>query len=246
MTSLHPKILAFASRLAFIVTLVSAGSFTLFWLAASFQLLKPLEISTEAIIGSLQLAGAAAMLAGPLGVALAITEELSAGLRRRAVHLFADVLSATPSTTLAIAAVALAYSDLGLGFELSLWGAALLLSFVLCPVVYKRTRRSIAAIDPHTRQAAIALGAAPLGLLAKFMLPAARKRIFGGIFLCFGRGLGAAALPFAFRVAGSGLHTVTLEGLWGGRIAALQTIGLIALASWSIQIIDTFVLTERT
>jgi phosphate transport system permease protein len=148
-----------------------------------------------AILGSLWVIGATAIMAIPLGVAAAIHLEEFADKKNwinRIVELNVQNLAAIPSIVygmLTLAAIGL----MGVTNSNMVWVGGLALAMLILPVIIIATRESLRAVPAEIRQGSLALGATPLQTTFRNTLPAAVPGIATGAILALSRALGEAA-----------------------------------------------------
>lgn len=148
-----------------------------------------------AVLGSLWVIAATALMTIPLGVAAAVHLEEFADKRHwfnRMVELNVQNLAAIPSVIYGMLTLAV----LGL-FAVSnknmVWVGALALSMLILPVIIIATREALRAVPMEIRQGSLALGATPLQTTLRSTLPAAVPGIATGAILALSRALGEAA-----------------------------------------------------
>jgi phosphate transport system permease protein len=147
-----------------------------------------------AILGSVWVIGATAVMAIPLGVAAGIYLEEFADQKRwynRLVEVNITNLAAVPAIVYGMLAAALALAiDLPRRVVLS---GAIALALLILPVIIIATREAIRAVPREIRDGSLALGATPLQTVWRQTLPAAVPGIATGAILALSRALGEAA-----------------------------------------------------
>lgn len=148
-----------------------------------------------AILGSLWVIAATAVMAIPLGVAAAVHLEEFADPRSRVnrlVELNVQNLAAVPAIVyglLTLSFVAL----LGVSNKNMVIVGATALGLLILPVIIISTREALRAVPVEIRHGSLALGATPLQTVLRQTLPAAVPGIATGSILALSRALGEAA-----------------------------------------------------
>ena len=165
-------------------------------LLTEFPSSRPQEAGARpAVLGSLWVIGATAVLAIPLGIAAAVhLEEFADKHSRfnRFVELNIQNLSAIPSIIYGMLAVGF-LSLIGVANKNIVIGGALALALLILPVVIIATREALRAVPRELRQGSLALGATELQTTWRITLPAAIPGISTGTILALSRALGEAA-----------------------------------------------------
>lgn len=162
--------------------------------AYSSEVLPERGGARAAILGSLLVIIATAVMAIPLGVAAAIYLEEFADDRHwynRLIEVNLQNLAAVP---------AIVYGMLTAGFALAIGlerrvvlTAAIALALLILPVIIITTREALRAVPAEIRQGSLALGATPLQTVWKQTLPSALPGVATGTILALSRALGEAA-----------------------------------------------------
>ncbi|MBO9578367.1 MAG: phosphate ABC transporter permease PstA [Microbacteriaceae bacterium] len=148
-----------------------------------------------AILGSLWVILATAIMAIPLGIAAAVHLEEFSNQKNwfnRFIEVNIQNLAAIPSIVygmLTLSALAL----LGIANKNMVWVGALALAMLILPVIIIATREALRAVPLEIRQGSLALGATPLQTTLRNTLPAAIPGIATGTILALSRALGEAA-----------------------------------------------------
>jgi len=146
-----------------------------------------------ALLGTLWVIGATALLAFPVGIGAAVYLEEYAPNNRWTRLLKTNIanLAGVPSVV---------YGLLGLGVFVSLFAlgrtvlsSALTLALLILPVIIIASQESIRAVPPSLRLAAFALGATPWQVARDHVIPAAMPGILTGIILSISRAIGETA-----------------------------------------------------
>lgn len=188
---------AFASLVALVATTAAQGWGRLdLRLFLDFPSSKPAEAGARpAILGSLWVIGATAVLAIPLGVAAAVHLEEFADRKNwfnRLVELNIQNLSAIPSIIYGMLAIG-TLSLIGVRNKNIVIGAALALALLILPVIIIVTREALRSVPRELRQGSLALGASEVQTTWRVTLPAALPGIATGTILALSRALGEAA-----------------------------------------------------
>ena len=193
-TTFHAFLLL-ATGAALLVTIARRGAGRLSVdFVASYPSRRPTEAGVKAaLFGSLWLVGLTFALAVPVSVGAAVYLEEIAPRNRltRLIEVNLANLAAIPSVIYGMLALGVFARALGLGF--SLWTGAIALSLLVSPVVVLSAREAIRAVPPSVRHAAYALGATPLQVTRRAVLPPAASGILTGNILALSRALGEAA-----------------------------------------------------
>lgn len=157
---------------------------------------RPAEAGARpAIIGSLWVIGATAVMAVPVGVAAAVHLEEFADRHNwfnRFIELNIQNLSAIPAIIYGMLAVG-TMALIGVRNKNIVVGGALALALLILPVIIIVTREALRAVPRDLRQGSLALGATPLQTTWRVTLPAAVPGIATGTILALSRALGEAA-----------------------------------------------------
>ena len=180
----------------------------------------------ELVLVSFALAAAIAL---PLGVLLA----QSGGFLRLPVFALASLGQIVPS----IAALALAFTFLGLGFRPTIIALVL---YSLLPIL-RNTVVGIQSVDPSVIEAARGMGMSRLETLLRVQLPLSAPAIFAGLRTALVLVIGTATL--GNFIGGGGLGDVISAGIGAGRDRIVLTgAGMVAalalLADWGLALIE--------
>jgi phosphate transport system permease protein len=169
-----------------------------------------------AIIGTLIITGAAALLAIPLGVlgAIYLNEYGKRNLLARVIRTMADVMTGVPSIVMGlfIYVVWVLTVEEQTGFA-----AALALACLMLPVVIRSTEEILRLVPDELRQASLALGARRWRTIVTVVLPASISGITSGALLAIARAAGETA-PL---VVTAGVVYTTNWNLFDGNNTAL-------------------------
>ena len=171
----------------------------------------------HAIVGTLLITGAAAVISVPIGIMCAVyLVEYGRGRLARAITLLVDVMTGIPSIVAGLFAFAFFSLFFGPSIRFGL-GGAVALSVLMIPVVVRSVEEMLKLVPNELREASYALGVPKWRTVVKVVLPTAAAGIAAGITLAIARVIGETA-PLLI-IAGS---TVTVNGnLFEGRMMAL-------------------------
>ncbi|MBI1757902.1 MAG: phosphate ABC transporter permease PstA [Actinobacteria bacterium] len=147
----------------------------------------------HAIVGTLEQAALATLMAAPIGV-LAAVYLVEYGRRQpfaRAVSFFVDVMTGVPSIVAGLFIYALWI--LTLGFQKSGFAGSLALFILMLPVVIRATEEMLKLVPAELREAAYALGVPKWRTILRVVLPTALAGIVTGITLGVARIMGETA-----------------------------------------------------
>ncbi|MEY9926075.1 phosphate transport system permease protein [Catenulispora sp. GP43] len=146
----------------------------------------------HAIIGTLEMAGLAALMAVPIGILVAVyLVEYGKGMLAKAVTFFVDVMMGLPSIVAGL-------------FILSLWiitlhqyqngfAGALALMILMLPVVIRSSEEMLKLVPDSLREASYALGVPKWRTITKVVIPTALPGIITGVMLGVARVMGETA-----------------------------------------------------
>jgi phosphate transport system permease protein len=168
------------------------------------QLPKPVgEVGggmANAIVGTFELLGLAALLGVPIGVlgGIFLSEYGSAGLNWW-VRFGADILNGVPSITWGMVVWALVVVPMK-GF--SAWAGGIVLGMMMVPLIMRTTEEVLRLVPTGYREAALALGIAQWRTILQIVVRTALKGIVTGILLALARVAGETA-PLLFTAFGN-------------------------------------------
>jgi phosphate ABC transporter permease subunit PstA len=148
-----------------------------------------------AILGSVWVIGATAVMTIPLGVAAAVHLEEFADKKNwfnRLVELNVQNLAAVPSIVYGLLALAF-LTMMGVRDKNIVIAGALALSLLILPVIIIATREALRSVPSEIRQGSLALGATPWQTVWRQTLPASVPGISTGAILALSRAFGEAA-----------------------------------------------------
>jgi len=201
-------VLTVAALYAILGLLIYNGGKSLSWSFFTQLPAPPGELGgglANAIVGSVQIVGAAALIGIPIGFFAGVyLSEYEDKMFASVVRYVADLLNGVPSIVVGILAWALVVKPMG-GFS-GLAGSAAL-SVMLIPIVTRQTEQFLREVPLSLREAALALGANKWKMIATVVVPAGSKGVLTGMILGVARISGESA-PLLF--------TALSNQFWGG------------------------------
>ena len=171
----------------------------------------------HAIIGTLLITGAAAVISVPIGLMAAIyLVEYGKGRIAKAITFFVDVMTGIPSIVAGLFAFALFAIFFGPGIRFGI-GGAVALSVLMIPVVVRSTEEMLKLVPNELREASFALGVPKWLTVVKVVLPTSIAGIITGIMISISRIIGETA-PLLIIV---GMSTSMNYDLFSDRMATL-------------------------
>jgi phosphate transport system permease protein len=169
-----------------------------------------------AIIGTLIITGAAALLSIPLGVlgAIYLNEYGKRNVLARIIRTMADVMTGVPSIVMGLFIYVVWVLTVN---EQTGFAAALALACLMLPVVIRSTEEILRLVPDELRQASLALGARRWRTIVTVVLPASISGITSGALLAIARAAGETA-PL---VVTAGVVYTTNLNLFDGNNTAL-------------------------
>jgi phosphate transport system permease protein len=145
-----------------------------------------------AIVGTLVITGAAALMAIPLGVlgAVYLNEYGGQSTLARTIRTMSDVMTGVPSIVMGLFIYITVV--LATGEQNGLAGA-LALACLMLPVVIRTSEEMLRLVPNELRQASLALGARKWRMIVGVVLPAAISGIMSGALLAIARAAGETA-----------------------------------------------------
>ena len=156
----------------------------------------PAEYGTLAlVVASLAVTGLSVLLAGPLGLGLAVYLACVAGPKvREVVKPLVELLAAIPSVVLGFVGMVviapLLQNVLDIPSGLNLLNAGLLLALMATPTVASIGEDALSAVPREVREASTALGATDWETIWRVTMPAAMSGLSTAVILGLGRALG--------------------------------------------------------
>lgn len=171
----------------------------------------------HAILGTLLITLAAAVISVPIGLLTAIyLVEYGHGKLARAITFLVDVMTGIPSIVAGLFAVALFTLIVGPAYRAGIMGAVAL-SLLMTPVVIRSVEEMLRLVPNELREAALALGVPKWLMIVKVVLRTAIAGIVTGVMLAVARVIGETA-PLLLTV---GLAIQVNTDLFDGRMATL-------------------------
>jgi phosphate transport system permease protein len=148
----------------------------------------------HAIVGTLLITGAAAVISVPIGLLTAIYLVEYGGTSRMAssIRFLVDVMTGIPSIVAGLFAYALFVLFYGPGVHIGL-GGAVALSLLMVPIVVRSAEEMLKLVATDLREAAYALGVPKWRTIIKIVMPTAMAGIITGITLAIARVIGETA-----------------------------------------------------
>jgi phosphate transport system permease protein len=145
-----------------------------------------------AVVGTLLITGAAALLAIPLGVfgAIYLNEYGKQKPLARAIRTMADVMTGVPSIVMGLFIYTAVVVVVG---EKTGFAGALALACLMLPIVIRSSEEMLRLVPDELRQASLALGARQWRTILTVVLPAAISGIASGALLAIARAAGETA-----------------------------------------------------
>ncbi len=154
----------------------------------------------NAIVGTLLMTVAAALLAVPFGMlAGTYLSEFGRNPLGRVVRFLSDILMSAPSIVVGMFVYLVLVKPTQ---HFSGWAGACALAIIMLPVISRTTEEMLRLVPPEMREAALALGAPYWRMMAGVIYRAAGAGIFTGIMLAVARVAGETA-PLRFTALNS-------------------------------------------
>ncbi len=148
----------------------------------------------HAIVGSLEVTLAAAVISVPIGLLTAIyLVEYGSGAVARAITFLVDVMTGIPSIVAGLFAFALftlVTNDPGIRFGI---GGSVALSLLMIPIIVRSSEEMLKLVPNELREASYALGVPKWATIVRIVLPTALAGIVTGIMLAVARVMGETA-----------------------------------------------------
>ncbi|MGZ4453416.1 MAG: phosphate ABC transporter permease PstA [Nocardioides sp.] len=148
----------------------------------------------HAIMGTLLITAAAAVISVPIGLLTSIylVEYAGKGRTGRTITFLVDVMTGIPSIVAGLFAYALFVLFFGPGIRLGI-GGAIALSLLMIPVVVRSCEEMLKLVPLEQREASYALGVPKWRTIVKVVLPTSMAGIITGITLAIARVVGETA-----------------------------------------------------
>ena len=172
----------------------------------------------QAMVGTLLITGAAAVISIPIGLfaAIYLVEYAEGNRLSRWVRFLVDVMTGIPSIVAGLFAYALFVVDFGEGVRMGI-GGSVALSVLMIPVVVRSSEEMLKLVPNELREASYALGVPKWRTVAKVVLPTALAGIVTGVTLSVARVIGETA-PLLIV---AGITDSVNFNLFDGRMATL-------------------------
>ena len=159
------------------------------------------------IIGQFILAGIAALIGIPLGMAAGIyLQEYGRGKYAAFIRDLSDIMMSAPSIVIGAFVYAVVVVPMG---GTSGYAGAIALAIMMIPVIINTTDNMLSLVPRELREAGIALGASKYRVILDIIIKAAKVGIMTGILLAFARIIGETA-PLLFTSETSNYFTLNL------------------------------------
>lgn len=180
----------------------------------------------HAVMGTLLITGAAAIISVPIGLFTAIyIVEYGAGNRiSQGIRFLVDVMTGIPSIVAGLFAYALFVLVFGEGVRMGI-GGSVALSVLMIPVVVRSAEEMLKLVPNELREAAFALGVPQWRTIAKVVVPTALAGIVTGVTLAIARVIGETA-PLLII---AGTTDSTNFNLFDGRMATLPVFSYLSI-----------------
>lgn len=215
-------LLALIPLVSLLLLVLTRGSSSFSWAFLSTDMVGIFGDMTEggihhAIIGTLLVTLAAAVISVPIGLLTAIyLVEYGRGPLARAITFLVDVMTGIPSIVAGLFAFALFTLIFGPAFRAGVMGAVAL-ALLMTPVVIRSVEEMLRLVPNELREASYALGVPKWLTIVKVVLRTAAAGIVTGVMLAVARVIGETA-PLLLTV---GLVTQVNWDLFDGRMATL-------------------------
>jgi phosphate transport system permease protein len=168
-----------------------------------------------AVLGTLEIAGLATLMAVPLGIlgAIYLNEYGGKGLLGRLIGFMSDVMTGVPSIIMGL----FLFSIWVVHFGFSGFAGALALGCLMLPIVIRSTYEMLRLVPDSLREGSYAVGATKARVTVTVVLPAAVGGIVSGALLAVARAAGETA-PLLFTILG-GLSTANANVFSGANTA---------------------------
>jgi phosphate transport system permease protein len=172
----------------------------------------------HALVGTLLITGAAAVISIPIGIfaAIYLVEYAEGNRLARWIRFLVDVMTGIPSIVAGLFAYALFVLFFGEGVRMGI-GGSVALSVLMIPILVRSTEEMLKLVPNELREASYALGVPKWRTVAKVVLPTSLAGIVTGITLSIARVIGETA-PLLIIV---GTTDSVNFNLFDGRMASL-------------------------
>jgi phosphate transport system permease protein len=172
----------------------------------------------HALVGTLLITGAAAVISIPIGIfaAIYLVEYADGNRLSRWIRFLVDVMTGIPSIVAGLFAYALFVLFFGEGVRMGV-GGSVALSVLMIPILVRSTEEMLKLVPNELREASYALGVPKWRTVSKVVLPTSLAGIVTGITLSIARVIGETA-PLLIIV---GTTDSVNFNLFDGRMASL-------------------------
>ena len=172
----------------------------------------------QALVGTLLITGAAAVISIPIGIftAIYLVEYAEGNRLSRWIRFLVDVMTGIPSIVAGLFAYALFVLFFGEGVRMGI-GGSVALSVLMIPILVRSTEEMLKLVPNELREASYALGVPKWRTVSKVVLPTSLAGIVTGITLSIARVIGETA-PLLIIV---GTTDSVNFNLFNGRMASL-------------------------
>ena len=161
----------------------------------------------NAIVGTLEMTGLAALIAVPFGLLVAIFDVEVGGLPATATRFVIDVLAALPSIVVGIFVYTLVVVAQG---HFSGFAGSIALAIIMLPPVVITTEEMLRLIPRPVAEGARALGLSRWRSFFSIFVPTAFSGIFTGVLLAVSRAIGETA-PLLFTALGNNFFSLDMN-----------------------------------
>ncbi|KAA1395208.1 phosphate ABC transporter permease PstA [Aeromicrobium ginsengisoli] len=172
----------------------------------------------HALVGTLLITGAAAVISIPIGIfaAIYLVEYAEGNRLSRWIRFLVDVMTGIPSIVAGLFAYALFVLFFGEGVRMGI-GGSVALSVLMIPILVRSTEEMLKLVPNELREASYALGVPKWRTVSKIVLPTSLAGIVTGVTLSIARVIGETA-PLLIIV---GTTDSVNFNLFDGRMASL-------------------------
>jgi phosphate transport system permease protein len=166
----------------------------------------------SALLGTIELVALAAVIAIPLGIALAVylVEYGKRTVFARTVRYFVDVLTGVPSIVFGLFVYIVLILGGGFG-GFAAWKGSVALALLMFPVVTRASEVVLDTVPDQLREGALALGAPRWRIVGRIVLPTALPGLITGSLLAIARAAGETA-PLLFTAFAVNATSFKLSG----------------------------------
>ncbi len=149
----------------------------------------------NAVVGSIEVVGMAALMAVPVGVATGVyLSEYGKGRFASAVRFVSDVLAGVPAIVAGVVAYALVVAPMG---RFSAFSGSAALAILMLPIIVRSSEEILKTVPDTLREASLALGVPRWKTILSVVIKTASGGLVTGIMLAVAR-VGGEAAPLLF------------------------------------------------